>query len=547
MFAHRRLQLADRVGPGSCGWSALRRSLLRGLDETPDQPAPDDRVRQGQHPPVRPSGDPAGVEQGPLLQHGGADTLEYLPFDPGPARKLHLRPQAQQPGRLVHLHPEEVEGVAGPELVGVASTPTHADPAEELVDPSPGRPQPVGGVPAAVAAHSGHGREHRLGRGKRASGPDVGQHGATGPVGILGLGRRRGAGGGVVDPAGGCVEVLHMRQGAPQGFVERCRRVRAQQVGQRGGVRHHHIVAQAVDQGPGQSDGQGRHQVDPVRGQAGAQNADRYDQAGPEPGHRRVPLHHLLVGEHVWAADLDAPVGPGGQVEGGHQAAQHVGDGDGLAAGAGHPPGADHHRQDLHEVAQHLEGGAARADDDRGPQLGQRHRPRPEDAPHFVAAGQVVRQGRGVVDTKAAEVDETPHPGFLGRHPGVASAGAVGLLEVVAVAHRVDEVVDGVEPREGPEQRRPVEHVGGHDLDIGPPRHAVEPARGAGQATDPVPRAQQFRHEPSAHIASGADDADSRSCPEACCFDAREWPATTRSFQADREPHSRGSRAGAPP
>ena len=131
-----------------------------------------------------------------------------------------------------------------------------------------------------------------------------------------------------------------------------------------------HLVAQALDERPGDARGHRRDQAHPVRGEARREHRDRDHQPtqAAQPG---VGPHHVAVREDVRAADLDDP-GHLGVVERAHEVVEHVADADRLAARA-HPAGRDHHRQPLGEVAQDLERRAAGADDHRRPELGDRH------------------------------------------------------------------------------------------------------------------------------------------------------------------------------
>ena len=79
-----------------------------------------------------------------------------------------------------------------------------------------------------------------------------------------------------------------------------------------------------------------RDDVDPERGQSRRQQRHRHDQPPPQPGHRRVALHHLLVRQDVRAADVEGAADLGRQLGAADQVAQHVADRDRLDPAA-HP------------------------------------------------------------------------------------------------------------------------------------------------------------------------------------------------------------------
>ena len=83
---------------------------------------------------------------------------------------------------------------------------------------------------------------------------------------------------------------------------------------------------------------------------------------------------------------------------------EDVGDRDRLAGGVD-PARRDHDRQPLDQVAQDLEGGAARTDDHRRPEDGHRHGAALQDLPDLVARAQVVAEPRGLL-AEPAKVDD---------------------------------------------------------------------------------------------------------------------------------------------
>ena len=112
---------------------------------------------------------------------------------------------------------------------------------------------------------------------------------------------------------------------------------------------------------------------------------------GWQPGDRGVPLHHVAVGEDVRPADVEPAADLGRHRRAADQVVQHVADGDRLDPGV-QPARGDHHRQPVGEVAEHLEGRRAGADDDRGPQYGRRHSGGEQDLADLATGVQVRRQ-----------------------------------------------------------------------------------------------------------------------------------------------------------
>jgi len=64
---------------------------------------------------------------GPAPAAGGGCDMPLQPCFPG---EFHLGSEAQQAGRLVHLHTEEVQGIPHPQLGGVSPPSPHADSAQ---------------------------------------------------------------------------------------------------------------------------------------------------------------------------------------------------------------------------------------------------------------------------------------------------------------------------------------------------------------------------------------------------------------------------------
>ena len=165
--------------------------------------------------------------------------------------------------------------------------------------------------------------------------------------------------------------------------------------------------------------------------------------------------------------------------------------------------GVDHDRHALGEVADHLEGEAARADDDRGAELRHRRARRAERLARLLAAAQVPRQLRLPL-AEAAEVEDLAHAGADRGVAEVPGRAAVALLEApLAGRQRVDEVVRGVHAGERAVERGGVQRVAGDDLHAGPGAPG-QPRGIAGHAAHAMTFGEQPGHEPPADVAGGA-------------------------------------------
>ena len=289
--------------------------------------------------------------------------------------------------------------------------------------------------------------------------------------------------------------------GAPQGIDVR-QRLKAERPG-RLRMTHDDLVAEALDQGPGDRSRHGRDQVHPVRGESGRQHGHG-DHEPPEAAQARVHPHHVAVGEHVRAADLD-DAGHLRMVEGADEIREHVTDPDRLAPG-GNPAGRDHDRQPLRQVAQDLERCASGPDDDCGPELRDRHPAGAELGARLVAAGQVVGEVRRVV-AQAPEIDD-PLDSCVSRSlREVARRLPVARGEaVLAGTHRVREVVRHVHALDRTGQGGGVEEVGGYDAGAGEP--VGKRAFVAAHEYQLVRARLEQRDQASADVAAGADDQD---------------------------------------
>lgn len=236
---------------------------------------------------------------------------------------------------------------------------------------------------------------------------------------------------------------------------------------------------------------------------------DRYgqDETPGQPVDPGVAAHHVEVGEDVGAADVEGAADLGRHAGAADQVAQYVADADGLDPGA-HPAGGDHHGQSLGQVAEHLEGGRARADDDGGTEHRGGDPGVQEDAPDLCAGAQMGREvpvgnpARG----ESAQVDDAADAGGAGLLGEVPCGQSVGVLEVAPRAEGVHEVVGDVHVLQGGQERRGVGDVASDDLRLPRPGVVAQLLRGAGEAAHPVARGDELGDEPAADVAGGSGD-----------------------------------------
>jgi hypothetical protein len=204
-----------------------------------------------------------------------------------------------------------------------------------------------------------------------------------------------------------------------------------------------------------------------------------------------------LVGDDVAPADVEGSFGSLRRLRTRDEVTYDIADGDGLDAVA-YPPRRHHDRKALGEIPQHLEGGAAAAEDDRRPQHDGRHSAALQDPPDLRARTQV-RGQRAVFRLDPAEVDEPPHPAqrHLPRDArrgrtigGLESRSGQGMHEVVHDVHALDRTRDVVVRRD----------VTADHLDARKPRHIPQLVRRACKAPHAEPGIEQARHEPAADV-----------------------------------------------
>lgn len=267
------------------------------------------------------------------------------------------------------------------------------------------------------------------------------------------------------------------------------------------------LVLEGLREGAGDGAGHRGDQADPVAGEPRGEDGDGQDEPLGQPVDAGVAAHHVEVGEDVGAADVEGAADLGGHAGAADQVAQYVADGDGLDPGA-HPAGGDHHGQSFGQVAEHLEGGRAGADDDGGAEHRGGDAGVQEDASDLGAGAQMGREvpvgnaARG----ESAQVDDAADAGGAGLLGEVPGGQAVGVLEVPPGAEGVHEVVGDVHVLQGGGERRGVGDVTADDLRLPRPGVVAQFLRGAGEAAHPVARGDELGHEPAADVAGGSGD-----------------------------------------
>lgn len=499
------------------------------------------------------AGQAPGVEHRALpVAHpaGGAVPDRLHPhLQPGQARQPHLRAQPQQLAPLDLLHPPEVQRVAHPQPPGVAAAPAQSDPAGQPVQPAAHGPRQGEGVPAVLPADALDDVPQRRRLHLRLARPYVGVEAAARPVGVGGQRVAGRAGCPGRRPAGGDLRVADPLQ------RERDRAVEAEGMTRR--ARHvpfdvagaaHHFVPQRLGERPGDPGRDRRHQAHPVARQAGGEHGHRQDQPPRQARHGGVAPHHVEVRQHLGAADVEGAADLAGQGGAAGQQAQHVAHGDRLDPGV-HPARGDHHRQPLGEVAQHLEAGGARADDDRRAQHDRRHAGGEQDAADLGTGPQVRGQlplGH-LLRRQPAEIHEPAGAGLpclLAEDPGRL---AVGVLEVPPGPEGVHEVVGHVHAPHGPCDGPRVGHVAPDDADPVRPLLVAELLRGPHQAPHLVPGGQEFGNETAADVAARARHQAHQGPPVRVLSGPwRVVGAARRSHHPDHGPCGAGT-AGATP
>ena len=241
------------------------------------------------------------------------------------------------------------------------------------------------------------------------------------------------------------------------------------------------------------------------------------------------------VGDAVGPADLDDPAPVEVELDRLDEVVEHVLDRDRLGQGP-HPARRDHDRQPVDQRADHLEGGAAGADDDRRAQLEGRRRPTPARIrptswrlarwPERSPPPRRGRRGRRCAAPRRARAAAREGLG----------APAVGVAVVGAGGHRVDQVVGRVDARE-----RGVERARASRRRRARPRWPGRraPASSAGRrviSRSRRPPALEARAQPPADVAGGPGQEDQRRVGRrgGGILDARHSPQANLAGGAER-------------
>ena len=399
--------------------------------------------------PVEPAEQPVGDEMGGL----GEGLALQIELQPGLAGQLHLGEQQEALVRHDVGHLPEIQGIADTQGVAHPPAAVQAVAAHQLVHQAAHPPEEVVREPAVLAAQADHGREHprRRQTGERHL-PLVTEDGAA-RLGLLrdvaGDARAR------VAPAADHQVVLEFVHGLThalgKGRWSDLREILAGMV-----VLHQGLGLEPLHQSRAHLVRHRGHQGEPVGAEPRAEQRHRYDQPPQTEDARGLAQHRQEA--HGRRADIDHQILGRVQAERRGQVGDHVVDADGLGEGL-HPAGGDHQRQFLHQVADHLEAGAARTDDHPGaePQGADPVGPAGEDLAGLDAAGQVL--GGGLAQPQAAEVDDLFDAAGDGRVAEVLRAHPVEPAEIAARAHGVDEVVGGVHALQRLVERLVVEGV----------------------------------------------------------------------------------------
>ena len=203
------------------------------------------------------------------------------------------------------------------------------------------------------------------------------------------------------------------------------------------------FVAQRLDQRARDRVRHRRDESDPVTRQGGREERRLDDEAPGEMSHGGVPLHHLLVREDLGAADVEGAVDVGRQLRAADEVPQHIPDRDWLDPRR-QPLRCDHRRETLGEIAQHLEGRRAGAEDHRRFQDDRRHAGREQDLPDLGPRLQVRREV-AALGVQAPEVDQPAQLGIAGRGRKRRCGLPIGLGEPMSGAQRVNQVVRDVD------------------------------------------------------------------------------------------------------
>ncbi len=269
----------------------------------------------------------------------------------------------------------------------------------------------------------------------------------------------------------------------------------------------HDLAGKPLDERAGNRRRNRGNQVDPVGRQARAQNRGR-DHPALEAAYARVGEHHFAVGDHVRPADFDNVMFCGvmalGRIfQSPLQIRQNVADGDRLHLGLD-PFRGDHHWQPFGQIPHHLKRDTARTDDDGGAKLGDGNPGGGERLTGRLPRGQMLAHAL-VTRAQTAQIDDVLYPGVFGGGGEVARGLQVAVFKPgLGCAHRMNQVVGGVDAGKCRAQALGLEHVGFSHLDLGKPRLAAQPLPVTHQTTNRKARLEQPGDESTADIAGSA-------------------------------------------
>jgi hypothetical protein len=208
-------------------------------------------------------------------------------------------------------------------------------------------------------------------------------------------------------------------------------------------VTNHRLVANALDEGTPHPRVEWRDEPQPQAAEARREHRNR-DHEAAQPPLSCVFAHEFAVRNALGSTDLVDATLLRLEVQGGLEICKEITDCDGLRLHT-NPSRCHHHGKPLDERAEHLEGEAARSDDDRGSEFDHWHTGGAQDASHLVATAKMRGEFPFLV-AQAAQVHDAAHAGSARRAREVLRTQAIPLLEALRTrtAHGVHHVVRGV-------------------------------------------------------------------------------------------------------
>ncbi len=284
-------------------------------------------------------------------------------------------------------------------------------------------------------------------------------------------------------------------------------------------IAHDHLIAQTFDQWFGDRGRYRRDQMHPIGRKAWGQHGYRNEPA-LQTARFGVAEHHVAVGQHIRAADLDGLPDACGRFQRGNQILQHVTDADGLDASV-KPTRADHHRQTFDQITDQLKGDAARTDDHPGAKLGHRHAAFTQRVSRFLARAQMLRKLRFGIP-QPAQVDNAPDP-HRGRGRAERARGQhVPFVEALPASHAVDQVIGRGHTDHRRRQCLGLQGVAGNHLDLIQPGAALQPLGITHQTADAVTRLEQAWRQAPTDVTGGPGNQNKWG---SCSFNHRGSPS----------------------